>query len=501
MRRLLLLLLLAGCARAHKDTQTVTVLIESSPANLDPRVGTDAQSERIDSLLFDALVRRDAHFGIGPMLAKNWEQPDPLTYVFHLHPGVRFSSGAALTSRDVKYTLDTLTSGVVPTIKTSSYKFVRSVETPDPATVVIHLKQPDNALLPNLADGAFGVIPYGSGRDFWRHPVGSGAYQFVSQQQDKEVVVEQNPAYWGGPPSLTRVRFSVVPDAITRALELQKGSADVEVNALPTDLLPTLARDPNLRIEDAPGTTLLYLTANVRDPILRDARVRRAFSLAINRELIIRTLFDRRARPAPSVLPPEHWAFSPAGQTRFDPEAANALLDQAGYRRGPDGVRFHVTLKSSTDETTRLLAAVLQSQLAQVGVRLDLRSYEFATFYADITRGSFQIAPSRWIGGNESPDILSYAYSTSHQPPHGANRGFYTNAKVDALLADAGRNSDRAQQIRDYQAVQVQLAEDLPVLNLWYLDTVAVSNRRLSPFALSPSGSFDFLRTARFTAP
>ncbi len=496
MRRLLLLLLLAaGCAKA-RDPHLVTVLIESSPANLDPRVGTDAQSERIDSLLFDALVRRDAHFGIGPMLAASWDQPDSLTYIFHLRPDVRFATGAPLTAKDVKYTLDTLLSGAPATIKTASYKFVTAVEAPDPATVVVHLKQPDNALLPNLADGAFGIIPYGSGRDFWRHPVGSGPYRFVSQQQDKEVVVERNPGYWGGAPALERVRFSVVPDAITRALELQKGSADVEVNALPTDLLPTLARDRNLRVEDAPGTTLNYLTMNLRDPVLREARVRRALSFAIDRDLIIRTLFDSRARPAPSVLPPEHWAFSPVGQARYDPVAANALLDQAGCRRGPDGVRFHLTLKSSTDETTRLLAAVLQAQLAAVGVRLDLRSYEFATFYADITRGSFQIAPSRWIGGNESPDILSYAYTTSHVPPHGANRGFYSNAKVDALTADAARSSDRDAQVRDYRAVQAQLAEDLPVLNLWYLDTVAVSSRRLSPLTLSPSGSFDFLRTA-----
>ena len=137
---------------------------------------------------------------------------------------------------------------------------------------------------------------------------------------------------------------------------------------------------------------------------------------------------------------------------------------------------------------------MLQSQFAKVGVQLELRSYEFATFYADITRGSFQIAPSRWIGGNESPDILSYAYTTSHTPPHGANRGFYASAKVDALLARAAQSLDRAEQIRDYRAVQAQLAEDLPVLNLWYLDTVAVSNKRLDPLVLSPSGSFDFLR-------
>ena len=143
---------------------------------------------------------------------------------------------------------------------------------------------------------------------------------------------------------------------------------------------------------------------------------------------------------------------------------------------------------------------MLQSQLARVGIALDIRSYEYATFYADLTKGAFAMAPSRWIGGNEAPDILSYAYNSKRTPPHGANRGFYANAAVDAWLADAEKNPDRDQRIRDYQAVQRQLALDLPTFNLWYLDTVAVVNRRISPLALVPSGNFDFLRTARIVA-
>ncbi len=497
MRKLLLLLLLTGCASHRTPGNTVTVLIESSPANLDPRVGTDASSERIDSLLFDALVRRDEHFGIAPELATGWEQPDPLTYIFHLRGGVRFADGRPLTARDVKWSLDTLLNGAVTTVKTAAYKTWRSVDAPDPATVIVHLKQPDTALLWNVCDGAFGVIPYGSGRDFWHKPLGSGPFMFESQQQDKDVVIRRNPLYWGAVPAIDGVRFSVVPDAITRALELQKGSADVEVNALPTDILPALARDKRLRIESGPGTVVFYVVFNLHDPHLRDGRVRTAIAEAVDRPLIIRTLYDGRARLASSVLPPEHWAYTGGVEPAFNPAAADEELDRAGYRRGPDGTRFHLVMKSSTDEGSRLLCAVLQAQLARVGIALDLRSYEFATFYADLTRGAFAMAPSRWIGGNEAPDILSYAYGSARTPPHGANRGYYSNALVDARLADAARNPDRGAQIADYQAVQQQLARDLPVLDLWYADTVAVVNKRLSPLALPASGNFDFLRTVR----
>ena len=492
------LALLQACC-AHKPApDTVTVLIESSPTNLDPRIGTDAQSERIDSLLFDSLVRRDRTFGISPELATSWETPDPLTYVFHLRPGVRFANGQPLTARDVKWSLDTLINGAVVTVKSAAYKSWKSIDAPDPATVIVHLSKPDTGVLLNVCDAAFGVIPYGSGRDFWRHPIGSGPFTYVSQEQDKDVIVRRNPLYWNGPPAVQNVRFNVVPDAITRALELQKGSADIEVNALPTDALATLARNPHLRVESAPGTSLVYVVFNLRDRYLRDPRVRHAIAQSVDRGLIIRTLVDGRAREANSILPPEHWAYSNDGdQYPFDPAAANAALDTAGYRRGAGGIRFHLVLKSSTDETRRLICAVLQSQLAKVGIALDIRSYEFATFYADMTKGAFAMALSNWIGGNEAPDIFGYAYSSTRIPPHGANRGFYSNATVDRLVADAAANPARETQVRDYKAIQMQLAHDLPVLNLWYMDTVAVANSRLTPLALQPSGNYDFLRTVR----
>jgi peptide/nickel transport system substrate-binding protein len=496
------LVLLTSCGGPPVPASYVRVLIESSPTNLDPRVGTDAQSERIDSLIFDPLVRRDAKFGIGPALATSWETPNPLTYIFHLRPGVRFSNGQLLTSRDVKWSLDTILDGTVPTVKTAAFKSWKKVDAPDPLTVVVHLKIPDTNLLWNICDGAFGVMPYGSGRGFWRHPIGSGPFLFVSAQQDKDAIVRRNPLYWGTPANIDGVRFMVVPDAITRALELQKGTADIESNALPIDLLPALAKVPFLRVQDAPGTELFYIIFNLRDRYLKDLRVREAIAGAIDRGLIIRTLYGGRSRIADSVLPPEHWAWTGNVELHpYDIARANAMLDAAGYRRGAGDIRFHITLKSTTDQNFRMLAAVFQEQLAAIGIALDIRSFEFATFYAEITKGAFQMAPSDWIGGNEAPEIFYYAYDSASFPPHGANRGFYYSPRVDALLQDAFTNQSRSTQIHDYQQVQQQVAHDLPVFYLWYADTVAVVNKRLSPLDQMPSGNFDFLRTVRIVTP
>ncbi len=494
------LLALSACRRATVPKASITMLIESSPANLDPRIGTDAQSERIDSLIFDPLVRKDEHYAMAPALAERWETPDPLTYIFHLRSGVHFHDGRPLTSGDVKWTLDSMLLGKVITVKAASLATWASVEAPDPVTLIVHLKKPDNALLLNVCDGVFGVVPAGSGREFWKHPIGSGPFVFVNQEQDKEVLLRRAPAYWQPLPKVAEVRFAVVPDAITRALELQKGSADVEMNALPADMLAPLAHNPNLRVESGPGTILAYTVFNMRDSHLQDVRVRRAIAEAVNRPLIVSSLYAGRARLAESVLPPEHWAWnSKLEQHAYTPAEASALLDEAGYKRGADGVRFHLTMKTSNDETTRLVAIVMQQQLAQIGIALEVRSYEFATFYADVTKGAFQMAPSRWIGGNEAPDILRLAYATASFPPHGANRGFYSNPHVDALLSEAAASSDQTLQKRDYDAVQQALADDLPVLDLWYLDTVAVESTRLSPFKLSSSGNFDFLREVSVT--
>ena len=244
---------LAGCGRTREEQGSVTMVIESSPTNLDPRIGTDGQSEHIDSLIFDSLVRRDEHFNIQPWLAQSWETPDPLTIVFHLRSGVHFHDGRALTSKDVQYTITSILKGGVPTVKSQAYQSVDHIDAPDPLTAIFHLKKPDVALLPSLSDGAIGIVPAGSGRDFGRHPIGSGPFRFVSQEQDKEVVLERNPSYWGTPPTIEHVRFSVVPDSITRALELQKGSADVGVNALTADQVYALRDDPRIRGPERAG--------------------------------------------------------------------------------------------------------------------------------------------------------------------------------------------------------------------------------------------------------
>ncbi len=491
---MLLCLNLISCTQ-RPDPHTLVMIIESSPTNLDPRVGTDAQSERIDELIFDPLVHRDDHFNIVPWVAERWEIPDSRTYIFHLRKGIHFQDGQPLTSRDVKWTLDSIRDGSLITLKTTTYKLVDHVDTPDDSTVLIHLSEPDGTLLYNLSDGAFGIVPYGSGKQFSRNPIGSGPFRFVLQEPDSQVVLQRNDSYWNQPAKIERVRMAIVPDATSRALELRKGSADISPGgSLSADMVNTLRRDHNLEIEQQPGTVLAYLAFNLRDPILKDVRVRQALAYAIDRSAMLHYLFGDQGRLADSVLPPQHWAYNgDVAHYPHDPGHANALLDASGYKRGKDGIRFHLTMKTSTEETTRLLAAVLQQQLREAGIALDIRSFEFATFYADVVKGSFQLYSLRWIGGNEDPDIFYYAFHSSSFPPKHANRSYYANPEMDRLI-EAGRATvDQGRRKQIYAQIQQILARDLPYIDLWYFDNVVVHSARVRNLRVSPAGNYDFL--------
>jgi peptide/nickel transport system substrate-binding protein len=493
------LLPLSACKPAAPDVTTLNFLIASSPNNLDLRQGTDAQSERVGELIYDALVRKDEHFNLQPWLATSWERPDALTWVFHLRDGVRFHDGKAMSAEDVAWSIQSMTNGVLVTAKGGAFADVVAVSVPKPLTVVVKTSKPDASLLFNLSDGLFGVVENGAGRNEGLRPVGTGPFQFVSQVQDKEVVVERNAAYWAGAPKIERVRFAVVPDAITEALKMKKGSGDVESNEITRDMVHALQGKPGLVTQTGPGARVDYMNFNVSDPGLRDVRVRQAIACAIDRDALIQWLWLGGARKAETLLPAGHWAAandSQLAQYPHDVARAVRLLDAAGLKPDNGGVRLRLTMKTSTDETTRLEAQAIQAQLREAGIVLTLRSAEFGTFYSDITKGAFQMYMLRWIGSNEDPDIFRYAYATESFPPKGANRGRYSNVRVDELLAAASAETDESVRRREYVEVQQILALELPSIPLWYPDNVVVHSSRLTGVIWNAGGSFDFLRTA-----
>jgi peptide/nickel transport system substrate-binding protein len=476
----------------------VNFLIESMPTNLDPRIGTDGPSERIDSLIFDSLVELDARRIPHGDLAETWEMPDSLTYVFHLRRGVKFHDGRLLTSADVKYTFDSIMNGSVTTSKRGSLRLVKSIEALDAATVIFHMSEPNGGFLTDICRPEFGVVPSGAGSDVAGLPIGTGPFRFVSAQQDDTVVLERSATYFRTPPKIERVRFRVVPEAIVRALELRKGTADLEMSSLAPDMIPVLRQQSSLDVTEQPGTNYAYVSFNFDNPVLARREVRQALAHATNREEIIRYLYRGQARLADGALPENSWAFEPdIMRYGYDPQQAEQLLDSAGFPRRAEngGMRVRLTLKTSTDESTRLLGAVLQEQWRKVGIDLELRSMEPATLLSDIGRGDFELYTLRWIGVNNDPEFYEFAFSSKRIPPMGGNRGHYRNPEVDALLDRARAESDQEKRGELFSKVQKIIAEDLPYVSLWFMDNVSVHRKRISDVQLSPTGDYDFLRS------
>jgi len=499
---------LAGCGHAPSEPPgTITFSIETMPANLDPRIGTDARSAQLTSLLFSGLLERDATMNVRGDLADRWETPDPKTYIFHLHDGVKFSDGRPLTSADVKFTFQSIMNGIpgaagtTQSPKRGAFRVIQSIDTPDAQTIIFHLSEPNAAFALSLVRSAVGIVPAGSGSDFAQHPIGSGPFRFVSSLQDEEVVFERNDQYFRGPSQIERVRFRVVPEAVVRALELRKGTADVELNSFTPDMIPVLAQQSDLAVTEEPGTLFSYISFNCEDPTLGRREVRQALTYATDRATLARTLMRDQARVADGPLPPNNWAYEPnVSQYEFNPAKAESLLDQAGFPRQGDqhtGTRFIITMKSSTDPLARLLGEVLQDEWKRIGVQLDLRPLEFATFYTDITKGNFQLYTLRWVGANNDPDFFEYAFGSHKIPPAGANRGRYRNAQLDALVDRARAEPDREKRRALYSQVQQIISTDLPYIPLWFQDNISVHRRRIGNILLGPGGDYDFVAGAK----
>jgi peptide/nickel transport system substrate-binding protein len=483
-----------SCGVTKRAPGDVVFVIESNPANLDPRYATDGTTQRIDRLIFSGLVVRDAQMNLHGDLAESWETPDPLTYVFRLKKDLKFHDGRALTSRDVKATIDYMMDPANRSPKRGSFSMIASIEAPDAETVIFHLKEPYASFLWNLERSTVGIVPTGSGREFAQKPVGTGPFRFVSQAQDDAVVLRRSLQQLAD--SRQRedlVTFRVVPDAIVRALELRKGSADVEMSSLSPDMVPVLAKQEKLQVTEEPGTNFAYLGVNLEDATLAKKEVRQALAYATDRESLVNYLLRGQARLASGILPPNHWAYD--GDVRkygYDPAEAERLLDAAGFPRGADSVRMRLMLKVSTQEQARLLGAALQDQWKKVGVAMEMRPLEAATLFSDLDKGNFQLSYSIWVGANNDPDIFDLVFSSKKIPPNGRNRGHYRNARVDTLIDQIRGEMDQTKRKELCGEVQKIVAEELPYLPLWYVDVVSVHRRGLD-VTLTPTGDFDFL--------
>jgi peptide/nickel transport system substrate-binding protein len=325
----------------------------------------------------------------------------------------------------------------------------------------------------------------------------------LESRHGDEVRLRSNPYYRLGEPRIHHLVFKTIRDDNSRLLALVGGSADLTQNTISPLLLDAVAAQPRLSVQTGRSSVYTYLGVNTEDPILKDVRVRRAVAYAIDRPQLIHTKLHDRAVLATGMLPTFHWAYTADVPTYgYDPQRAKQLLDEAGYP-DPDGdgplPRFTLVYRTSNKKDRVAVAQVIVSMLAEVGIAVDLRVNEFATFFADVKKGNFQLF-SIQIPEISEPDLYTNFFDSRRIPTRenldaGGNRMRYTNPRLDQLLDEGRREMRREERKRIYAEVQQILARDLPAISLWHEDNVAAMRKDVTGFEILPTAQLSSLAT------
>ncbi len=473
--------LLTACSAP--DTDSIRFGLAAAPINLDPRFATDATSERINRLLYGRLVDFDQHARPVPALA-TWEQLSPRHYRFRLGAtGRLFHDGSHLAAGDVAATYRSVLDPETASPHRGTLAMIERIEVVDTNTLDFFLNRADVLFPGYLSIGILPAAGIEAAAAFHHHPVGSGPFRQRSWPESGRL-------------ELVRISdrqvfvFEQVHDPTMRVLKLMRGEVDILQNDLPPELLHYLAEQAGIDVQKHIGSNFSYLGFQLQDQDTGKWEVRRAIALAIDRQAIIRYIFRGAARPASALLVPEHWA----GNTQLDSietdlELARALLAQAGYSAANP---LRISYKTSSDPFRVRIATILQQQLAQVGIEVDVQSYDWGTFYGDIKAGRFQMYSLAWVGV-KSPDIFRYAFHSQSLPPSGANRGRLDDVRVDRMIEQAMVATDTDQQAVIYAGLQARLFERLVYVPLWYEDQYFAARDDIEGYRLAADGNYDAL--------
>lgn len=476
------LVVLAGCD-SRGDSAAIVLAVAQAPANLDPRLATDATSERVNRLLYARLVELDQAGRARPGIA-SWEQRSPLEYRFRLEPDrADFSDGRPLQAADVAATYGSILSDRLASPHRAPLALIEEIEVLDEERLIFRLSESDPLFPAYLSIGILPAELIAAEHPFQRLPVGSGPLRFLDWPTSDRLLLERRR-------DGQRMILARVKDPNVRVMKLLRGEVDLLQNDLPPELVDLLRSQRGIRVVSAAGINFSYLGFNLADPHTGDRRVRRAIAHAVDREAILRWLFKEQGRLAEALLPPEHWAGATGLSAHaYDPALARRLLGDAGYGASKG---LQLSYKTSSDPFRLRLASVLQAQLAEVGIDLVIQSYDWGTFFGDIKAGRFQLFGLTWVGVR-LPDIFRYVFHSRSVPPDGANRGRYQEPAADALIEAARNASVVGRQAVLYRRLQEVLHRDLPYLPLWYEEQVAAMREGLAGYRLAADGNYDSL--------
>jgi peptide/nickel transport system substrate-binding protein len=521
----------ADAAAAGKD---FVIGYLGDATSLNPVIATDGQSYIAEWPIFDSLVELDEKLGVKPLLAESWDvSKDGLTYTFRLKKGVKWHDGKPFTARDVAFTFYSVLDPKVTTPHRGYFDALvgfpeltnkdnpkkpeelaqKPIEVLDDYTVRFHLRYPYGAFLAVLVNPRAGIVPEHilKGQDFNtaefnRKPIGTGPFKFVEWKRGERIVLEANPDYHAGRPALDRLIYRVIPDAVVLLQELRAGGVDF-IERPPLTEVGRLKQTPGLKVITADTTSYTYFGFRLDQAPFDDVNVRRALYHAIDIPAIVREVLQGYGVVATGQFPPSSWAFDPSVKAYpYDPNRAKALLAEAGWKPGPDGVlvkdgkRLSFSLRhDQADQTVKDTAIIIQEFLTKVGVEARIEPLDWPTFVKKLFASDFEGIVVGWTNFHD-PD--PFAYSIWHSSQWKArNYAHYKSARADVALEAARRTGDQTERKKHYAEFSKILMEDAPYVFLYYAQQVYVTRQSYDGFVPIPAygGIYQSMKAVKLT--
>jgi len=522
---LLALPLLFGCGGGKPEAQGKVSGAAAAPAYGDAivegsigdvsgflsAVTTDASSHEAAGYVFNGLVRYDKNLKLEGELAGSWDvSPDGKKITFHLRKGVKWHDGAPFTSDDAMFTYQRMIDPRTPTAYGEDFRQVKRASAPDPYTFVVEYGRP---FAPALASWGMHVLPKHllerypdiSKSPLNKKPVGTGPYRFVEWKTGEKVVFDANADYFEGKPYIARVITRVIPDQATMFLELKSGGVDL-MNLTPpqyTRQTETAEFRKSFRKYKYTASAYTYLGFRLSHPFFKDPRVRQAIAYATDKQALIDGVLLGLGQEATGPYKPGTWPYNPnVRRYPHDPGKAKALLADAGWKEKDkdgilvkDGRRFEFTvITNAGNEARAKTAAILQQNLAEVGIKMEIRTVEWAAFINEfIDKRKFDAVILGW---NTTPDPDQFdIWHSSKTGPKELNHVGYANPEVDRLLDEGRSTFDLEKRKKAYFRIQEILAEEQPYVFLYVPDALPVVQSRFHGIEPAPAGiSYNFVR-------
>ena len=471
---------------------SLVAAIAGEPDQLDPHKTSAYFSFEVLENVFDTLVEPDANLQMQPALADSWEvSPDQLTWTFRLRPGVTFHDGTPLTADDVVFSYRR----IIDEQLTNSDKFssVTAVEAPDPATVVLRVNRPTPNMLTNL--GGFKGMAIVSRANvesgqIATNPIGTGPFRFLGQKSGDSISLGANPSYWGGPPGVSGVTFRFISEPSTALSALQAGEIDW-TDSVPPQRVTQLRDDESLELAVTPSNDYWYLALNEAREPWNDVRVRQAIAYAIDRDAIVQATSYGTAAKNQLAIPEGNPWFTPYDRySSGGVVKARDLLQEAGA--APPSLDMLVTTEYPETVTA---AQIIADNLAPLGITVNIRTVDFATWLDEQNSGNFDMLMMGWLG-NIDPDDFYYA---QHHTDGTSNAQKFSNPEVDRLL-DAGRvDTDETSRKAVYAKAATLIADEVSYIYLYNPSVIQAWNPALSGYEARRDGAVRF-RSATLNA-